>query len=45
MGIEELPIAPHSLWKKPFCQRPGKSIRRKCLDHMMIFDEDHLRRT
>jgi transposase InsO family protein len=44
MGIEELPIAPSSPWQNPFCERLIGSIRRECLKHMIILDEDHLRR-
>jgi transposase InsO family protein len=44
MGIEEVPIAPRSPWQNPYCERVIGSIRRECLDHMIILNEDHLRR-
>ena len=44
MGIEEVPIAPRSPWQNPYCERLIGSIRRECLDHMIILNEDHLRR-
>ena len=43
-GIEEVLIAPRSPWQNPYCERVIGSIRRDCLDHMMIFTEDSLRR-
>jgi putative transposase len=44
MGIEEVLIAPRSPWQNPYCERLVGSIRRECLDHMIVFSEDHLRR-
>ena len=44
MGIEEVPIAPRSPWQNPYCERVIGSIRLECLDHMIILNEDHLRR-
>ncbi len=44
MGIEEVPIAPRSPWQNPYCERVIGSIRRECLDHTIILNEDHLRR-
>jgi len=44
MGIEEVPTAPKSLWQNPYCERVVGSIRRECLDHMIIFNEIHLYR-
>jgi transposase InsO family protein len=43
MGIEEVLIAPRSPWQNPFCERLVGSIRRECLDPMMVLNEDHLR--
>ena len=45
MGIEEFVIAPRSPWQNPFVERVIGSIRRECLDHMIILGEQHLRRT
>jgi len=44
MGIEEVIIAPSSPWKNPLVERPIGSIRRECLDHVVVFNEQHLRR-
>jgi putative transposase len=44
MGIEEVIIAPRSPWQNPFTERVIGSIRRDCLDHVIIFNEAHLRR-
>ena len=44
MGIEEVPIAARSPWKNPYCERVIGSIRRECLDHMIILTADQLRR-
>ncbi len=44
MGIEEVPVAPRSPWQNPYCERLLGSIRRDCLDHVIVLNEDHLRR-
>lgn len=43
MGIEEVPTAPRSPWQNPFVERMIGSIRRDCLDHVVVLGEDHLR--
>jgi len=43
MGIEEVLTAPRSPWQNPFVERLIGSIRRECLDHIIIFNERHLR--
>ena len=45
MGIEEVPIAPRHPWQNPYAERVIGSIRRECLDHVIVLNEDHLRRT
>jgi len=45
MGVEEVVIAPRSPWQNPFVERVIGSIRRECLDHIIIWDERHLLRT
>ena len=45
MGMEEVLIAPQSPWQNPYCERIIGSIRRECLDHVIVLNEDHLRRT
>ena len=44
IGIEEVPTALHSPWQNPFVERLVGSIRRECLDHLIIINEGHLRR-
>jgi transposase InsO family protein len=44
LGIQEKLIAPRSPWQNPFVERLIGSIRRECLDHMIVFDETHLHR-
>jgi transposase InsO family protein len=44
MGITEVVTAPRSPWQNAFVERVIGSIRRECLDHMVIFNERHLRR-
>ncbi len=44
MGINEVKTAPQSPWQNPFCERVIGSTRRDCLDHMIIWGEDHLKR-
>jgi putative transposase len=44
MGIEEVLIAPRSPWQNPYVERLIGSIRRECLDHVIILHERHLRR-
>jgi transposase InsO family protein len=43
MGIRDKPIAPRSPWQNGFAERVIGSIRRECLDHVIIFGEAHLR--
>jgi transposase InsO family protein len=44
MAIEQVIIAPRSPWQNAYVERIIGSIRRECLDHVIIFDERHLRR-
>ena len=44
MGIEEILIAPRSPWQSPYCERVIGSIRRDCLDHVIVLNERHLHR-
>jgi len=45
MGIEQKLITPRSPWQNPFIERLIGTIRRECLDHVIILDETHLNRT
>jgi hypothetical protein len=44
MGIEEVLIAPRSPWQSPYVERMIGSIRRECLDHVLVINEGHLLR-
>jgi transposase InsO family protein len=44
MGIRDHPVAPRSPWQNGHAERLIGSIRRECLDHVVVFGEDHLRR-
>jgi transposase InsO family protein len=44
MGIEGVPAAPKSPWQNPYVERLIGSIRRECLDHVIVLNEDHLQR-
>jgi transposase InsO family protein len=44
MGIRDKPIAPGSPWQNGFAERLIGSIRRECLDHLVVLSETHLRR-
>ena len=44
MGIRDKPIAPGSLWQNGFAERLIGSIRRECVDHLVVLGEAHLRR-
>jgi putative transposase len=45
MKIEEVLSAPRSPWQRAYVERVIGSIRRECLDHVIIFGENSLRRT
>jgi hypothetical protein len=44
MGVRDRPIAPRSPWQNGHVERLIGSIRRECLDHVVVFGEAHLRR-
>src|SRR5471030_373473 len=44
MGIRDHPTAPRSPWQNGHAERLIGSIRRECLDHIVVFGEGHLRR-
>ena len=43
MGIRDRPIAPGSPWQNGYAERLIGTVRRECLDRMLIFGEAHLR--
>ena len=43
LGIEEVITAFKSPWQNPFCERLIGSIRRGCIDHLIILNENHLK--
>jgi transposase InsO family protein len=45
MGIKEVLSAPRSPWQRAYVERVIGSIRRECLDHVIVFDEASLRHT
>src|SRR6202162_3304532 len=45
MGMEEVLTAPRSPWQNPYVERLIGSIRRECLDHIIVWNERSLRRT
>lgn len=44
LGIDEVLTAPRSPWQNPYVERIIGSIRRECLNHVIIINERHLRR-
>jgi transposase InsO family protein len=43
LGIEDVRTSPRCPWQNPYVERLIGSIRRECLDHVVIVNEDHLR--
>ena len=44
MGIQEVLSAPRSPWQRAYVERVIDTIRRECLDHVIVRNEAHLRR-
>ena len=44
LGITEVVSSPRSPWQNPYVERVIGSIRRECLDHVIILNQRHLRR-
>ena len=43
--MREVRTAPRSPWQNPYAERLVGSVRRECLDHIVVFSESSLRRT
>jgi putative transposase len=44
-GTEDVVTAPRSPWQNPFVERLIGTLRRECLDHVIVWNERSLRRT
>ena len=44
MGMDEVLTAPRSPWQNPYVERLVGSIRRECLDHLIVWNQRSLRR-
>jgi transposase InsO family protein len=44
LGITEVVSSPRSPWQNPYVERLIGSLRRECLNHVIVFNETHLRR-
>lgn len=44
LGLQEKLITPHSPWQNPFAERLIGSLRRECLDHIIVLNAQHLHR-
>ena len=44
LGIREVKAAPRSPWQNPYVERLIGTLRRECLDHVVVLNEIHLRR-
>jgi transposase InsO family protein len=42
LGLEEVRIAPRSPWQSPYVERLIGSVRRECLDHVIVLNQAHL---
>ena len=44
MGIRDVKTAPRSPWQNPYVERLIGTLRRECLDHIVVLNDAHLRR-
>jgi transposase InsO family protein len=44
MGIRDRPVTPRSPWQNGYVERVIGSIRRECLDHIIVWNASHLQR-
>src|SRR5262249_59823014 len=42
-GIRDRPVSPRSPWQNGYAERLIGSIRRECVDHVVVLEERHLR--
>ncbi len=42
LGIEDVPITPRSPWQNPYVERLIGTIRRECLNHVIVLSQAHL---
>jgi hypothetical protein len=42
-GVDEIVTAYRSPWQNGYCERVIGSIKRECLDHLIVLNENHLR--
>ena len=42
--MEDKPTSPQSPWQNGYCERMVGTLKRECLNHMIIFNERHARR-
>jgi hypothetical protein len=45
LHLEEVLTAPHCPWQNPYVERLIGSLRRECLNHFVIWNARHLKRT
>jgi transposase InsO family protein len=43
MGIRDRPIAPRSPWQNPYVEQLIGTVRRECVDRVLVLGEEHLR--
>ncbi|MEN8006661.1 MAG: integrase core domain-containing protein [Candidatus Krumholzibacteriota bacterium] len=44
LDIDQVIISRRSPWQNGYCERVIETIRRECLDHVIVLNEKHLRR-
>jgi transposase InsO family protein len=44
MGIGDVKTAPRSPWQNPYVERLIGTLRRECLDHIVVLNDAYLRR-